>query len=450
VRSVGEHARRILADRELAETGLLDAFKALVQELPPVDRMVITRRAGLGGEPLTLQEVGDTLGFSRERARQLEARACSSMARRAWADAVRKRCDDSLAGGLVPLEALEADPWWSAAVASPSTLRFILESVLEAGFVLELGERLWLSSRRADEIEETRRQLWGALRALGLPVAVSRVRELLASHAARLGARFADELWGEIEESVQIEPRGGEPHVVALGTTRQEEALALLRSIDQPMAVEELRTQLGRFKMPDEVIYFRWGVVGLKQHFPDFDAWAARLVPKAEGVVRALGPDRQWSCAEILDELREEDDLPQWMTDGCLAALIKAGSKLQYLGRLRVALPEHVKDDSRVFVHDEVERASDRGCRSHVPGGAHHAGARARRRLRPRSAASPHSPAVRPGRRPAHRAPRARRARRRGRSQRGDRARRRTAQEARPGSVGAPPPRGGRSPLSPS
>jgi RNA polymerase primary sigma factor len=47
-----------------------------LQILPAIERTVIELRFGLGGRPpLTLEEVGQRLGMTREWARQLESRA---------------------------------------------------------------------------------------------------------------------------------------------------------------------------------------------------------------------------------------------------------------------------------------------------------------------------------------------------------------------------------------
>jgi RNA polymerase primary sigma factor len=64
------------AEDELLHEALLSQLDAALKELDPKEREVMRRRFGLGGaEPQTLQEIGDTMGLSRERVRQIEARA---------------------------------------------------------------------------------------------------------------------------------------------------------------------------------------------------------------------------------------------------------------------------------------------------------------------------------------------------------------------------------------
>jgi RNA polymerase primary sigma factor len=55
---------------------LAEEIEDAINRLIPRDSVVVRRRQGMGGQPKeTLQEIGDSLGLSRERIRQLEARA---------------------------------------------------------------------------------------------------------------------------------------------------------------------------------------------------------------------------------------------------------------------------------------------------------------------------------------------------------------------------------------
>ncbi len=67
------HLERLESAGRKTAMGLMESWKALLQEQDAVRRMAFTRRAGLGGPRETLQSIGETLGVSRERARQLES-----------------------------------------------------------------------------------------------------------------------------------------------------------------------------------------------------------------------------------------------------------------------------------------------------------------------------------------------------------------------------------------
>ena len=63
-------------DEELVHQAVVDQLRKAVAELGRKEREVMRLRFGLnGGEAMTLQEVGDRLKLSRERVRQIEARA---------------------------------------------------------------------------------------------------------------------------------------------------------------------------------------------------------------------------------------------------------------------------------------------------------------------------------------------------------------------------------------
>jgi hypothetical protein len=104
--------------------------------------------------------------------------------------------------------------------------------------------------------------------------------------------------------------------------------------------IEVLEEKCGRGVLPDEVLYFRRGLVGLKRHFPDFDGWSSRLVPAALEVMQERPVGRQWLVPEIHDALRERGLIPEWLGHWHLASLLRLSGQVDYLGRLRVALKD--------------------------------------------------------------------------------------------------------------
>lgn len=72
-------------ERAALEILFREDLTAIVNRLPPRDAQVLRWRYGLGEAPLTLAEVGEALGVSRERARQLEERALKRL-KEAWGE----------------------------------------------------------------------------------------------------------------------------------------------------------------------------------------------------------------------------------------------------------------------------------------------------------------------------------------------------------------------------
>jgi RNA polymerase primary sigma factor len=61
---------------EVMEKEIQDLVKKILEELSPLEREVLTLRFGIGGDPpMTLEEIGKKLSFSRERIRQIEKEA---------------------------------------------------------------------------------------------------------------------------------------------------------------------------------------------------------------------------------------------------------------------------------------------------------------------------------------------------------------------------------------
>jgi superfamily I DNA/RNA helicase/mRNA-degrading endonuclease RelE of RelBE toxin-antitoxin system len=342
----------------LVDEGLLECFHALLDDLDPGERLIATRRAGLGGESMTLQELGDELGVSRERVRQVEARLCKRLAHQPWAREARLRIAAAAAAGPVPLATLANDRWWAAASEQPEMVAFVVSSVLDLEMrVIELDEQPWLSGQDATTINAAMATLFAGAAKVTLPAPLE-VFDALASQAgAPFGPHVSLYLRDELRGRLQLS-EGAPARVLAFGDTRAAELLATLRASPTPVRIVDLQRQLGRRlgKLPDEVMHFDRGVVGLRRHFPDFEAWRTVLVPAAVALIESTAPERQWHCGEILDELRETIEVPDWMTPFGLAALIKdAPAALRYLGRLRVVLPNRPDSERRVYVHDAIE-----------------------------------------------------------------------------------------------
>ncbi|MFT3770136.1 MAG: 3'-5' exonuclease [Minicystis sp.] len=349
---------RAAARRRLADAGLLESWKTLLLEQESVPRMVLTLRAGLGGRAEKLQAIGEMLGVSRERIRQIEARVLEDLGReKVWLAAVRVRVDEVLREGAAPLEALAADPWWAGIVAQPEALDFLGERLLGGAMrVVQVEERAYLARCGQEALDEAWAELRKSAGQVPLPAPMAAFRALVVPVRERIGAVLSDLLFERLRGLLHVEETSAEPRVTAVGDTQAAAILAMMRASPVPMRVEELWARLGRGHPPEEVMFFGHGVVGLEQHFPDFAVWMDRLVPAAVRVMERDAPERQWLASELREELREEIEIPEWLTDWHLGSLLRKSGKVRYLGRNRVALLDVPDGQGRVLYHEELIR----------------------------------------------------------------------------------------------
>ena len=108
----------------------------------------------------------------------------------------------------------------------------------------------------------------------------------------------------------------------------------MLRASSVPIPIADIWQHLGQGQLPAELIYFKHGVVGLEQHFPDFDKHQRALVPPFCLRKIRSRPDRQWHSRELMEHLKGTvAEVPAWMTFWHLTALLRRASSVRYLGR---------------------------------------------------------------------------------------------------------------------
>jgi hypothetical protein len=349
--------QRVEERRRQVEAGLLESFRALLDEQPEMPRRALASRLGLDGPARSLKEAAREVGVRPSRLSQLRAAACARIrADVAWVDEVRRRVDGALGGGSVPLAELARERWWAAAAAQPEALFYIARKVLGGAFGrIELDGEVLVASAPALEVEAVYRDARAALGRLPVPAPLSAVKALLAP-AERFGPRAVELLFARLRASITIEGQGDGAWVTAADRSARTLLLARLVSSPEPLLRASLPPLLRNVDLPPEVIRFGPDLVGLARHFPDMDAWAERLVPVA---VRALddgGPERQCHAGELLEAVREQVAIPRWLTEWHLAALLERSGRTRPLGRQRFAPLSAPAGSKRVFLRDRITR----------------------------------------------------------------------------------------------
>ncbi len=146
-----------------------DSFAALflsaLAPLRQIERMVVAGRAGVTEAPATLVELGDMLGVSRERARQLEARAINELLRdRWWIDVLDATLYDLTRDALLTLdEVAERDPWLRTAFTVSSVFDFVCDRLLDGRFHRVIVDDVVYLAQCAQELLDAR---WSSLSAV--------------------------------------------------------------------------------------------------------------------------------------------------------------------------------------------------------------------------------------------------------------------------------------------
>lgn len=358
IAAIIEAVRQYIAevDETHDDSTFLDAWQRHLRHLDPVERRILLQRAGDDGDAQTLQSIGAALGVSRERVRQVEVKAIIAMQRRpGFTLAVHGRLAQALDGAVsAPLSALAEDPYWSRIDQHRSLFDYLLRHILDSRYrVFSFGDQNLIATYDLELAADCQSRIRNLLGGLEYPTPFATVLGIVDQEAEALGEATRRVLSDVLEEEIHFEPGSENSIVTAFGKTKSSEVLAMLRASAGPIPIAELYEQVGRCQLPPEVLYFRRGVVGLKQHFADFDMWQARLVPRCVEIMESGPEARQWLVSELHIELCEATPLPGWLGHWQLGSLLRLSDSVEYLGRLRVALPSE-QGRERLFIADNL------------------------------------------------------------------------------------------------
>lgn len=307
------------------EAAGLDSLNAGVESaatlLSDAERQVWVGRLGYRCSQLTLQELADVMGVTRERVRQIEIQAYRKVENQpCWEElAIRLECalmERSTALFLNELSAIDA--WFAEAPSFATALASVLRHLLPDRFdafqvrgawvVSRLQQREWneacqsaralLESQVKDRIDES------AVR--------SRCDQLLAGK----GEELRDELWTEATANALWSSRAGQPRrLVSLRRGAEDVVRAVLESADEPLHFTEIHRRAAELVLPaldvrsiqnaaiSVGILFNRGTYGIADHCPLADEELALVRAEVEDVVSGGEPARQWHASELCDAL---------------------------------------------------------------------------------------------------------------------------------------------------
>lgn len=318
-------------------------------------RRIASARLELGTELKTLEMLGAELGLTRERVRQIEAKAVKrEIEAEAWPQYLAGRVGALITGSEEPVYlALLSffDSFFDDFDYGVRALARVLETFApDVAQTLEINGSLVLARVSEGEFAE--------LRAAVLEVArdcvrrrssqteyVVAVESLCLSRNAREFAQLLIAASGPYVHAARP-PGSAEPILVAFGRGVDHIVRAVMEEAESPLHYSEVHRRVVQRAEPDielrrvhaaldaDCYYlFARGTYGLWRHLEITESRSATIVQAAEEVVARA--NRQWHAGEVLAALRDESpDLVGDLDFHRINALLTKSKSLRYLGRM--------------------------------------------------------------------------------------------------------------------
>lgn len=382
--SCGDEADSDTSDEAKADTDtalttkgstFVEALEAAIKDLPK-SQDVVKSRMGFAGKRSTLQEIGDVVGVTRERIRQIEARAVSTLsARPLWSGVVVPKIEAMLADRTEPLPLLGLaifDPWFRGVEDIPEPFDYCLEHFCSGRLsLIRVSNRIFVSRLTPSEWNEAINQGEKTLEAaVGQNWRLSHTRSMIDSLLTGKGEELRPELWAAVTPHARFSHVDeGEPVLVAYGRGVEQFVEAILADSDYPLHYTEIARKIAeRFDRPIETRYahaatgrvgllYGRGTYGLMRHFPLSDDEAALTIAETEDLIESGKAERQWHCNEICEALAERGiDFESRLNPYVVNIALQRSKSLAYLGRLMWAAAAGRKLTSvhRIDVHQAI------------------------------------------------------------------------------------------------
>ena len=295
----------------LTPGSLLEHIQLVVSSWDERAARALNERLGLDGEPPTFEELGEEMGVTRERVRQIEHKAWQRVQKAGLGTEAVERLKVLLSGRDGPLFAdlLHVEDGWFAGLPARALGRFLGRASDDALSVIEVAGRPIVSALGQGEWESLKdRALVFASEQSERRAPMSEVRLGIDALAAASGLpELASILCDQISPSFHTGRRAldDEAVLVAVGTKAEDVVSAVLYEASEPLHVDEilLRCQNREASSAygavhracqDHALRFGHGVYGTKAHLPLSEDEQGDVVEAAVEIVGSGTPGRQW------------------------------------------------------------------------------------------------------------------------------------------------------------
>ncbi|MDZ7872461.1 MAG: sigma factor-like helix-turn-helix DNA-binding protein [Rhizobium sp.] len=228
-----------------ASRTLIEAIHESLSRLPERAAQIINRRMGLSEPPQTLQQVGDYLGVTRERVRQIEAKALERLLRdEIWDNVLAQKISSLLQDRNTPLPLRgvdAADPWFFGIGEKGEALNYLLDNVSTKAKILEVMSVEYLGFLSQNEWEQALTRARNFLDAsVERKVTVDQCRAAVSAELPVAAREFSELLWECATKNSHFADQGGDTYLVGQGRGADHVVIAILASSDRPLHYTEI------------------------------------------------------------------------------------------------------------------------------------------------------------------------------------------------------------------
>lgn len=365
-------------------SGLLIETRRSLLALTDRERDVLVRRLGFESVSQTLEEIASTLDVTRQRIKQIEARATKKwISETRLVNNLEKKIFSLLAGRSYPLlvAGVEAiDPWFAGVASQQDFFKKLVRTLCKGeihiveirglDYVGLLSRSVWENAVKKAKalLVSSKGQEWSEAYARSL------VHELLPENASE----FGNLLWELSSEHCHfIAGPNSSRTLISYGRGAEPLIEAILAESERPLHYKEI-AKLASAKREKKIdprrahsaaasvgFLFAPGTYGLKRHVTLADRKMSTICAEAEKFVCSKQSGRQWHTSEILAELRKKlgegfEELDKYL----LGIALANSKKLRPLRKMVwTAASEDTIDQTRIDIHQAVlaiVKAADR------------------------------------------------------------------------------------------
>ncbi|HID3973158.1 TPA: DNA-directed RNA polymerase subunit alpha C-terminal domain-containing protein [Enterobacter cloacae] len=333
---------------------ITDGFIKVAQKLSSKERVTWTGRIGFHCEPLTLQQIGDQLGLTRERIRQIECKVFRKIDCHPFWDELALKVQQHLHERITPLflTGLSAiDPWFEGAERLAHPLKEVSEHIPRLGFSILTWNDLPVISRmnqtQWSEALDNAKSIIVAIAEHNLSESevLLQISSILLGKGEDMREALQEEvskfcIWSSLPDGTRI--------LTGFGKSSAALVSGILQASDIPLHIEEIQKRIlehstGEIlnepnirRLASEVgILYGRGTYGLMKHCPLNSEQMLALRAEAEDIVSGGVTSKQWHSSEIYDELLNRGfSYDGQLTKYIINIALTTSSSLVYLRRM--------------------------------------------------------------------------------------------------------------------